>query len=205
MPDDDSLQNYRRARDLRSSPEPSGGPTRSEPGSPLFVIQKHDASTLHYDVRLEADGVLKSWSVPKGPSTDPREKRLAVPTEDHPLDYADFEGIIPEGEYGAGAVIVWDRGTYRNLTEEDGESIPVADAIERGHVSVRLDGEKLTGGFAFTRTGRGRDTRWLLVKQRDEAADARRNPVSTQQESVATGRGLADVEADAAGEACTDS
>ena len=158
----------------------------------MFVVQKHDASSLHYDFRLEADGVLKSWAVPKGPSTDPREKRLAVPTEDHPLDYGDFEGTIPQGEYGAGSVIVWDTGSYRNLTERDGHEVPVADAVEQGHVTVWLEGEKLTGGYALTRVGRGE--RWLLVKERDQEADARRNPVSTEQLSVTSGRGLDDVE-----------
>jgi len=150
-----------------------------------FVVQKHDASRLHYDFRLEADGVLKSWAVPKGPSTDPRIKRLAMPTEDHPLDYIDFVGVIPAGNYGAGTVIVWDIGTYRNLTtDECGRVVPVADAVERGHVAVWLEGEKLSGGYALTRTPRG----WLLVKMKDDAADARRNPVSTQPHSVLSGR-----------------
>ena len=113
--------------------------------------------TLHYDFRLEVDGVLKSWAVPKGPSTDPREKRLAVPTEDHPLDYADFEGMIPEGQYGAGAVIVWDRGPYDNITEKDGW----ADAggrrrWRRATSLIRLHGKKLSGGYALQRMGDGR-------------------------------------------------
>ena len=114
-----------------------------------------------------------------------------MPTEDHPLDYGDFEGTIPQGEYGAGSVIVWDTGSYRNLTEKDGHEVPVADAVEQGHVTVWLEGEKLTGGYALTRVGRGE--RWLLVKERDEEADARRNPVSTEQLSVTSGRGLDEV------------
>jgi DNA ligase D-like protein (predicted 3'-phosphoesterase) len=145
--------------------------------TPRFVIQKHAASTLHYDLRLEAGGVLKSWAVPKGPSTDPREKRLAVEVQDHSLGHADFEGLI-----GAGRVIVWDAGTYRSLT--DG---PVEDALENGHLSVWLEGEKLRGGWTLQRTG---GAQWLLIKRRDECADARRNPVSTQPESVLSGRTL---------------
>ncbi len=164
------------------------------------MIQKHDATALHYDFRLEAAGVLKSWAVPKGPSTDPRDKRLAMPTEDHPLDYADFEGVIPEKNYGAGPVIVWDAGTYRNLTERDGRTVPVEDAVNAGHVKVWLDGHKLTGGFSLRRTRIGTDGRekWLLVKLRDEAADARRNPVSTQPRSVTSGRTIEEVSAEEA-------
>lgn len=178
------LEEYREKRALEASGEPWGGRRRRK-GAPRFVIQKHDASRLHYDFRLEAAGVLKSWAVPKGPSTDPRVKRLAMPTEDHPLDYIDFEGVIPEGNYGAGTVVVWDTGNYRNLTADDaGDEVPVERAVEAGHVAVWLEGEKLTGGYALTRTPRG----WLLVKMKDEAADARRNPVSTQPESVLSGR-----------------
>jgi DNA ligase D-like protein (predicted 3'-phosphoesterase) len=155
---------------------------------PIFVVHKHAARTLHYDFRLEVDGVLKSWAVPKGPSTDPREKRLAVAVEDHALDYADFEGTIGESNYGAGAVIVWDTGPYRNRTQRDGEEVPIA--------VVELEGRKLRGRYALTRTGeqRGRE-QWLLVKVRDDAADARRNPVSTEPKSVLTGRTIEDVAA----------
>ncbi|MGH7570564.1 MAG: DNA polymerase ligase N-terminal domain-containing protein [Gemmatimonadota bacterium] len=187
----DTLDEYRRKRDFRKTKEPRGG--RKGKAGRRFVIQKHDASSLHYDFRLEADGVLKSWAVPKGPSTDPRDKRLAMPTEDHPLGYRDFEGVIPEGEYGAGAVIVWDRGTYRNLTDEDGEETPVADAIDGGHLKIWLDGEKLRGGFALTRIGKAKDERWLLVKMDDDEADARRNPVGTEPQSVLTGRTVEEV------------
>lgn len=162
-------------------------------------MQKHDATSLHYDFRLEAGGVLKSWSVPKGPSLKPREKRLAMPTEDHPVDYAGFEGVIPEGEYGAGPVIVWDRGTYRNLTERDGHEVPVQEALDQGHVKVWLEGEKLTGGFALTRTGNGRRPTWLLVKIDDGGADARRNPVSTEPRSVVSGRTVEELAEEAAG------
>jgi DNA ligase D-like protein (predicted 3'-phosphoesterase) len=190
----DPLDKYRRKRDFRRTPEPAGGRRRCR--RPRFVVQKHDATALHYDVRLEAGGVLKSWAVPKGPSTDPRDKRLAMRTEDHPVGYADFEGVIPEGEYGAGPVIVWDAGAYRNLTERDGSEVPVERAVDEGHVSVWLEGRKLRGGFALTRTGDDKRERWLLVKMHDEAADARRRPVSTQPESVLTGRTIEEVAAE---------
>jgi len=149
---------------------------------PRFVIQKHAATTLHYDFRLEVAGTLKSWAVPKGPSTDPRDKRLAMPVEDHSLSWGDFEGVIEAG-YGAGAVIVWDEGSYEPLGEE-----PMEEALERGHASFWLDGHKLRGGWSLRRVAEGKDERWLLVKRRDEQADARRNPVSTQPESVVSGR-----------------
>lgn len=152
------------------------------------VIQKHAASSLHYDFRLEVGDVLKSWAILKGPSTDPREKRLAVAVEDHSVDYADFEGTIPEGQYGAGAVIVWDTGPYRNLTKRDGQEVPLEMALDQGHAVVGLDGKKLKGGYALTRIRSDPREKWLPVKQRDQAADARRNPVSTQPESVLSGR-----------------
>lgn len=182
-----SLEDYERKRNFDRTGEPKARRQPSD-GGPRFVVQKHDASTLHYDFRIETDGVLKSWAVPKGPSTDPSQKRLAAPTEDHPLDYADFEGVIPQGEYGAGSVIVWDTGAYRNLVHEGGRQVPIAQQIENGHVKVWLEGRKLTGGYALQRMGGGRRPRWLLVKLDDETADRRRNPVSTQPESVLSGR-----------------
>jgi len=156
-----------------------------------FVIQMHAARTLHYDFRLEIGGALASWAVPKGPSTDPREKRLAVRVEDHSLAYGDFEGVIGEGLYGAGAVIVWDTGPYRNRSDA-----PMEDGLANGHLSFWLEGHKLHGGYALTRTGvRAGKEQWLLIKRRDEHADARRNPVSTQRESVLSGRTVEDVAA----------
>ena len=189
---------YAKKRDFSRTPEPRGG-RRSARERPCFVIQEHEASTHHFDFRLEVDGVLKSWAVPKGPSTDPREKRLAVPTEDHPLEYADFEGVIPEGEYGAGAVIVWDRGPYENLTQRDGRQVPIGKALQNGHAVVRLEGSKLTGGYALQRTGSGNDARWLLIKVDDDAADARRNPVSTEPESVVSGKTVRELADERAG------
>ena len=143
-----------------------------------FVIQLHAARALHYDFRLESDGVLKSWAVPKGLSTDPREKRLAVQVEDHALAHAGFEGPA-----GSGRVIVWDHGTWETLT--DG---PVADALEAGHLSFWLEGQKLRGGWTLQRTHDGAKPQWLVIKRRDEAADARSDPVSTRPESVLSGR-----------------
>lgn len=186
------MRDYHERRDFARTPEPRGGKRRAGQ-QPIFVIQEHAASTHHFDFRLEVDGALASWAVPKGPSTDPRVKRLAVPTEDHPLDYADFEGVIPEGEYGGGTVLVWDRGAYDNLTEKDGEPVPMAEAIQKGHVAFRLHGQKLQGGWALHRTGSGSDANWLLIKMRDEAADARRRPTSTQPRSVKSGRTLAEI------------
>jgi DNA ligase D-like protein (predicted 3'-phosphoesterase) len=131
--------------------------------------------------------VLKSWALPKGLSTDPREKRLAVEVEDHALDYAEFEGEIGFG-YGAGRVIVWDAGTWRSLTAG-----PVEEALERGHLSVWLEGRKLRGGWTLQRTQQGAKPQWLVIKRRDEGADARRNPVSTQRESVISGRTIDEI------------
>jgi DNA ligase D-like protein (predicted 3'-phosphoesterase) len=158
---------------------------------PAFVIQKHAATSLHYDFRLEVDGVLKSWAIPKGPSLDPREKRLAVQVEDHQLDYYDFEGVIGDG-YGKGTVLVWDAGAYRNLDDERS----MAEALDAGHVKVWLEGEKLTGGWTLQRTRGGSKPQWLMIKRRDEGADARRNPESTQPNSVTTGRTLEQITAD---------
>ena len=183
-----TLKEYRSKRQSGKSPEPSGrrrrGGRRSRK-APHFVIQHHAATTDHYDFRLEIDGVLVSWAVPKGPSTNPKDKRMARRTEDHPMDYEKFEGVIPKGEYGAGRVIVWDRGTYANETDHD-----MADALQRGHLSFRLDGEKLHGGYALTRMRKGKDEAWLLVKRKDEDADARRKPIRSQPESVLSGRTL---------------
>jgi DNA ligase D-like protein (predicted 3'-phosphoesterase) len=158
---------------------------------PRFVVQKHAATSLHYDFRLEVDGVLVSWAVPKGPSTDPRDKRLAMQVEDHPLGWGDFEGVIGEG-YGAGAVIVWDTGWYENLNE----GIAMREALGQGHARVWLHGQKLRGGYTLRRTSGGEKPKWLLMKRRDEQADARRDPVSTQPESVLSGRTIEEVAAE---------
>jgi DNA ligase D-like protein (predicted 3'-phosphoesterase) len=191
MPGTPSLHEYRNKRDFRKTLEPAGDGAAAD--RPSFVIQKHAASSLHYDFRLAVDGVLKSWAVPKGPSTDPRERRLAIMTEDHPADYADFEGVIPEGAYGAGTVMVWDRGPYRNLRKEKpGGGRTMSESIDDGKLEVWLEGTKLRGGYALIRTGRD-DRHWLLIKMDDEEADARRNPTSTEPKSVLSGRTMAQI------------
>jgi DNA ligase D-like protein (predicted 3'-phosphoesterase) len=191
----DSLSDYQRKRDFRKTGEPKGARSGKQKGEhPLFVIQRHEASSLHFDFRLEVDGVLKSWAVPKGPSPDPREKRLATPTEDHPMEYADFEGVIPEDEYGAGSVVVWDTGTYENLTEHQGDELSMDDALDRGHAKVRLHGEKLHGAYALTRFREERGkAQWLLVKVDDEGADRKEKPTVSRPESALTGRTNEDV------------
>lgn len=190
-----TLEQYRTRRRPDQSGEPEGRTRRGSDGDPLFVIQKHDATSLHYDFRLEIDGVLKSWAVPKGPSTDPRDKQLAVATDDHPIDYADFEGVIPGGEYGSGTVLIWDRGTYRNLKfDANNQPIGMSQAYADGHLTVWLEGEKLRGGYALTHFRReAGKAQWLLVKMNDHAADARRNPVSTEPASVTSGRSMTQI------------
>ncbi len=162
------LNEYRAKRNFRQTPEPAA---KSERGHkrPIFVVQEHHASRLHYDFRLEADGVLKSWAVPKAPSLDPAHKRLAVHVEDHPLAYASFKGTIPEGQYGAGEVKIWDHGTYENLK---GDTQDVSAAIKAGRMEFALDGKKLRGKFALIRMrgGKGKKENWLLIKMRDEYA-----------------------------------
>jgi bifunctional non-homologous end joining protein LigD len=192
----ESLRRYRDKRRFEATPEPAGeADTKDAAAGNRFVVQNHAARRLHYDVRLEVDGVMASWAVPKGPSYDPKVKRLAVHVEDHPLDYRTFEGNIPGGQYGAGSVIVWDEGTYRNLTERDGKPVSVRDAIEAGHLSVWLEGHKLKGGWSFTRTGRDGD-QWIMVKRRDERADPSLDIETAAPASVLSGRLIEEVAAD---------
>jgi DNA ligase D-like protein (predicted 3'-phosphoesterase) len=179
------LKEYREKRDFRVSPEPSGLASKKQTKrsrSRIYVVQKHQASRLHYDFRLEHNGVLLSWAVPKGPSLDPSVKRLAIQVEDHPLEYAQFEGVIPDGQYGAGAVMVWDIGTWR--PEQD----DVADAIKKGELKFTLRGKKLRGSWVLVRTpGYGRNARksWLLIKHRDRYA-SKRDITVVQPKSVLT-------------------
>ena len=186
----DPLKPYKDKRDFGETPEPEGTLSES-PDLPVFVIQKHDARNLHYDLRLESEGVMKSWAVPKGPSMDPKVRRLAIPTEDHPMSYNDFEGVIPEGNYGAGTVIVWDRGTFQNAK---GEGASFAQNLDEGHASVQLNGEKLRGKFALIRTKRGgKRPQWLFFKMKDEHAVAGSDILSEKPDSVKTGRSLSEV------------
>jgi bifunctional non-homologous end joining protein LigD len=165
-----ALEAYRMKRDFRKTPEPDGHAHGSR-GKPIFVVQKHAARRLHYDFRLEINGVLVSWAVPKGPSLNPSDRRLAIRTENHPLEYANFEGVIPEGQYGAGTVMVWDKGTYD--VEND---LAIEQQLARGEIKVILHGKKLRGGFVLIQTAkrlavRAEQARWLLIKQRDQYAD----------------------------------
>lgn len=201
MPTKRSLEKYRTKRDFATTPEPGGGRapragqrkadghTRSE-SLRAFCVQKHLASQLHYDLRLEHRGVLLSWAVPKGPSVNPREKRLAMMTEDHPLEYADFEGVIPAG-YGAGIVMLWDRGTWR-LDGDDPSDEAVDRALEKGEIKFTLDGIKLKGSWVLVRT-RGADSRsWLLIKHRGVWA-AEVDVLAAAPDSVKSFGGFADI------------
>jgi bifunctional non-homologous end joining protein LigD len=189
------LQEYKKKRNFRATPEPEGTVKKATGNS--FVIQKHAATRLHYDFRLEMEGVLRSWAVPKGPSLDPGEKRLAVHVEDHPIDYGDFEGIIPKGQYGGGTVLLWDRGTWTYVGEGDAVA-----AYKKGNLKFRLDGEKLHGRWALVRMG-GRNQEeghenWLLIKEKDETAVPGSADAVVEQypDSVASGLSLEEIAAD---------
>ena len=189
----DLLKKYQSMRDFSDTPEPSGKEKRPKKKKPMFVIQKHQASHLHYDFRLEMEGVLKSWAVPKGPSYDPGDKRLAMMTEDHPYAYGSFEGVIPEGNYGAGNVIIWDTGTWEFI--EPGDD-PVK-AVAAGKLTFRLTGKKMFGEWALVRI-RGRSTKgneWLLLKHRDEFANEDVDVTKVAPRSVVSNRTVEEVDA----------
>lgn len=182
-----ALVEYKKKRSFQSTPEPTGG--KASGNQLVFVIQKHAASRLHYDFRLEMDGVLKSWAVPKGPSMNPADKRLAMLVEDHPYDYKDFEGIIPEGNYGAGTVIIWDEGTYEPLEEglskaEQNKSL--LKSFNAGQIKFRMNGSKLKGEFVLVRTASRGDNSWLLIKHRDKFATD--DDITEQNKSVVSGK-----------------
>ena len=188
MTDEKQLKEYKGKRDFSKTPEPIGN-ENDEHETPIYVIQKHDASNLHYDLRLESNGVLKSWAVPKGPSMDPSVKRLAITTEDHPIAYADFEGVIPEGHYGAGTVMVWDYGTFKN-TKDD---ISFEEALEDGHATIDIKGQKLEGEFALIRTNRGGKNQWLFFKMKDGKAKPDSDIAFEQPNSAKSERSLDEV------------
>lgn len=194
-----ALEEYRRKRRFGVTPEPSGEQSQRGAGrdSLHYVIQKHRASHLHYDFRLEWKGVLLSWAIPKGPSIDPSVKRLAAPTEDHPLDYAGFEGAIPEGEYGAGTVMVWDNGSWSPEVED------VDAALTKGDLKFTLHGKKLKGSWVLVRTrgfrGSGGRPSWLLIKHRDEFAGDRDITVDEPRSAI-SGRMLAEIARDEGGD-----
>ena len=214
-PAEERLREYREKRDFERTAEPAGGRAVPDPEHPLFCVQKHAASSLHYDLRLEVEGVLKSWAVPKGPSPDPAEKRLAVMTEDHPLDYGDFEGSIPEGEYGAGTVLLWDTGWWepdlaRRKPAKGAGAGASADAGERssprtdpeadlaaGELKFILHGRKLAGSWTLVHMkGRGAKN-WLLIKHRDEASRPGADLADEAPLSVSTGRTIEEIAEDA--------
>ncbi|RQD83494.1 MAG: DNA ligase [Methanocalculus sp. MSAO_Arc2] len=160
--------------------------------NPRFVVQKHDARNLHFDLRLEIGGVLKSWVLPKGPSSNPKVKRLAMPTEDHDPAYADFEGVIPEGEYGSGTVLIWDAGTYHNLREEK-DGADMETSLSEGKLELFFSGTRMKGGWALIRTGRESAGRWLCIKMNDEYANRSDELSDHYVDSVRTGRTLQEI------------
>ena len=193
-----SLSLYKKKRSFDETPEPGAKLKSSKRGALKFVVQKHAASRLHYDFRLEMRGVLKSWAVPKGPSLNPEDKRLAMMVEDHPYDYRDFEGIIPEGNYGAGTVIVWDEGTYEALGHEDEPVKQQEKALlaewHKGDLKIVLHGKKLKGAFALVQMkGRGENA-WLLIKKKDDHSATK--DITRDDKSVKSGRRLEEIAKD---------
>ena len=189
-----ALAEYQRKRDFSKTAEPAGGAQTPAPRGRLrFVIQKHAATRLHFDLRLELDGVMKSWAVPKGPSLDPGERRLAMQVEDHPIEYNTFEGVIPQGEYGGGTVMLWDRGTYEPNDDDGPNDVSsLRDGLRKGRLRVRFMGKRMHGGWTLVRM-QGRDENpdkpaWLFIKERDETADPSRDLVAEEMTSIATRR-----------------
>lgn len=189
------LATYQKRREFTQTPEPRGRvKKKSSADHPLFVIQMHDASHLHYDFRLEIDGVLKSWAVPKGPDTDPAVKRLAIETEDHPMEYAHFEGIIPQGHYGGGTVMVWDIGTFENIKKKNNTLASLSECYKQGRLEFYLHGKKLKGAYALVKTkGMSAKNSWLIIKMNDEYAHKR---ITNKTKSALTGRTLKQIASD---------
>lgn len=180
------LKNYRQQRDFSQTPEPKASIAKKRQSKkPVFVIQKHAASHMHYDFRIQIGSALKSWAIPKGISSNPSEKHLAIETEDHPLDYAEFEGVIPEGNYGSGTVMVWDIGTFKNIKTKNGKLVSLQECLKRGTIEIELDGKKLHGNYALIHTKLGDGRQWLLLKMKDEYANRR---ITNLNKSALTGR-----------------
>jgi bifunctional non-homologous end joining protein LigD len=180
------LTEYNAKRDFTRTAEPTGKVPKPRGKTLHFVIQKHAASHLHYDFRLELDGVMKSWAVPKGPSLDPSVRRLAMEVEDHPIAYNTFEGTIPQGEYGGGTVMLWDRGSYE--ADDDGGAASLRSGYEKGELRFVMHGKRLRGGFVLTRLRRPGRPLWLLIKRRDAYADPERDVTAEETTSIATRR-----------------
>ena len=185
------LGEYNAKRDFRRTAEPAGKVPKPRGKTLHFVIQKHAASHLHYDFRLELDGVMKSWAVPKGPSLDPSVRRLAMEVEDHPIAYNTFEGTIPQGEYGGGTVMLWDRGTYE--AEDGGGAASLRRGYEKGDLKVVLHGERLRGGWVLVRMNRSGPAQWLLIKHRDATADEDFDVTADETTSVTTDRTMEEI------------
>ncbi|RKS95836.1 bifunctional non-homologous end joining protein LigD [Flavobacterium limicola] len=188
-----SLKEYSKKRNFNSTAEPEGEIKKST-SELIFVVQKHAASHLHYDFRLEMDGVLKSWAIPKGPSMNPADKRLAIMVEDHPYSYKDFEGTIPEGNYGAGNVVVWDNGTYTLADYKNAGDLEtkLKSDLQKGHLSFNLNGKKLKGEFALVKLKTKQENTWLLIKSKDQYAID--EDVLQQDKSVLSDMTLEDLE-----------
>ncbi len=160
----------------------------------IFTIQKHNASSLHYDFRLQMGDILKSWVIPKGPSLNPKDKRLAILTKDHSLDFAEFEGVIPAGEYGAGKMIVWDKGTYENITTKNDKPISIDEAFENGEIIIFIQGKKLKGKFSLILMKKQNEPKnWLLIKQNDQYAGDEFDPVIELPHSVISQKSIEDI------------
>jgi len=185
MANKDPLATYKKRRNLKRSKEPPDSKTTNI--MQQFVIQKHQARHLHYDFRLSINGILASWAIPKGPSLNPQEKRLAVRTDDHPLDYVNFEGVIPKGNYGAGTVMVWDKGTYKNIKMQNDKLVPMEECIQKGQIEIFLTGKKIKGGYNLIKI-RQKKNQWLLIKIKDDYANFKKKPVNTRNKSVLSGR-----------------
>jgi bifunctional non-homologous end joining protein LigD len=190
------LTEYRRKRDFTRTREPIGG-RRAKSARLAYVIQKHAASRLHYDLRLELDGVMKSWAVPKGPSLDPAVKRLAIHVEDHPIEYNRFEGTIPADEYGGGTVMIWDYGTYTAAGDQDDPEEALRAGYRKGDFKFVLRGKRLRGSWVLVRTkprgDRSSQGQWLLIKHRDETADPDTDPTEIHQTSARSGRTMDEI------------